>query len=208
MNESEKNVLPASVPVYEHQVMYTAQSYAPPPVPFTPVVPPFQPGLYHGTLEGPYQEAQYIPGYQPNYQPSQMQYQPPVQQAPIPAPVPAYYMPPTQPQYQPPVYEAYSPYPVVQTETQHVQSFPVYVVTEQQQNKRRSDNNDFPCALICFILGFFLWLPWLIGCLFIKSRNSASKILGILSLFFAVVYVVVTATAMTMHSHNSNYYDF
>lgn len=44
INETGNNP-PQTVPVYEHQVMYTAQAYAPPPAPFTPVVPApsFQP---------------------------------------------------------------------------------------------------------------------------------------------------------------------
>jgi len=209
--------------VLEHQAFYPRASYPPPYAPNTqsnapntqpytsnsqPYAPNYTPntsqpypvgssygGHYntqgqfipHSHDDKSFIQAQYTTGFQPQTEYIQPDYQPGFQ------PQPGQ-------QFQQTYYQPYAPYPLPESQASFV-AYPTCVVAERP--RLQNSNGDFVVALIIFVLGWFFWFPWLLGCLFKKSRNQGAKTLGILSMFMAVIYAIAFAVVFSMRDHNN-----
>src|SRR5690606_14434410 len=93
---------------------------------------------------------------------------------------------------------------------------PQVVVVESNSRKASNDDSAALISILIFVLGWFFWIPWIFGFMFIKNEDKTARLFGKLSIgcFFCccvlgiiitiiVVVVVAAAAAATVDAYDS-----
>ncbi|EGC39287.1 hypothetical protein DICPUDRAFT_93629 [Dictyostelium purpureum] len=103
-------------------------------------------------------------------------------------------------------YVAQAPPPGYVYQTVPAYQPPPIVVEKKRCESHNQTNKDTTGAVIIFILGFFISCIWLAGCMYFRSPNKLARGLGILSVVFFCVGVIVAIIVLSVALASSQPY--